>query len=333
MTTSVLICDDSSVARKQMARTLGSGWDFSLSFATNGAEAIDAIKAGKGDLLLLDLNMPVMDGYQTLEAIRREGLNTIPIVVSGDIQPEARERVMRLGALAFIRKPVVKTEIDEVLTRYGLVREAGAVASLEEEEGDQSLELQACCQEAANIAMGQAAELLARLLDVFVVLPIPNVNLLEPGELAMTLSAGREGGSVSVVSQGFIGGGIGGEALLLVYDTSREELARLLRRPDGIDDSEERELLMDMTSLLIGAFLKGFAEQLDVQFSQGHPVILGQHIGTSEIVRRNTQSWNETLAIEISYAFEEYDVHFDLMVLITEDSLDRLRSKLAFLLE
>ena len=61
MTTRVLICDDSSVARKQMARTLPSDWEIEVSFAKHGEEALAAIKEGLGDIMFLDLNMPVME--------------------------------------------------------------------------------------------------------------------------------------------------------------------------------------------------------------------------------------------------------------------------------
>jgi len=57
-----------------MARALPKGWDVDVSFAGNGAEALDAIKAGKADILFLDLNMPVMDGYEALAAIRSQDL-------------------------------------------------------------------------------------------------------------------------------------------------------------------------------------------------------------------------------------------------------------------
>ena len=120
MPTKLLICDDSNMARKQLARSLPDGWDVELSFATNGVEGVEAIKAGKGDVLLLDLNMPVMDGYQVLEAILAQDLPTLTIVISGDIQPEAHQRVTSLGALGFIQKPVNKDILTEVLSSYGL---------------------------------------------------------------------------------------------------------------------------------------------------------------------------------------------------------------------
>ena len=83
MTTSIIICDDSSLARKQMARALPEGWDAEITFAKDGAEGLAAIKAGKGEILFLDLNMPVMDGYQLLESLRDADMHPMVIVVSG----------------------------------------------------------------------------------------------------------------------------------------------------------------------------------------------------------------------------------------------------------
>ena len=70
MPTPIVICDDSSFARKQIARSLPSGWNVDITYATNGREGIDAIREGKGDVLFLDLTMPDMDGFAVLEYIR-----------------------------------------------------------------------------------------------------------------------------------------------------------------------------------------------------------------------------------------------------------------------
>lgn len=121
MTTKVLICDDSNMARKQMSRALPENWPTEITFAKNGAEAIEIIKAGGQELMFLDLTMPVMDGYETLEAIRKDDLPIMVIVVSGDIQPEARDRVKKLGAIEFIKKPVDQSKIAAVLTDYGMI--------------------------------------------------------------------------------------------------------------------------------------------------------------------------------------------------------------------
>jgi two-component system chemotaxis response regulator CheY len=119
----VLICDDSSFARKQMKRALPDGWDIELTFATNGIEGVEAIRQGKGDVVFLDLTMPEMDGYGVLEIIRKEDLPAMVIVVSGDIQPDAQERVKKLGAMAFIKKPIDKAKATEILTEFGILSE------------------------------------------------------------------------------------------------------------------------------------------------------------------------------------------------------------------
>ena len=121
MTIPLLICDDSNMARKQVARSLPEGWDVDVTFAKDGVEGIEAVRAGHGEMLFLDLTMPNMDGYEVLEAIKREGLNSVIIVISGDIQPEARDRVIKLGALEFIKKPINKEKLAGVLEMYGLL--------------------------------------------------------------------------------------------------------------------------------------------------------------------------------------------------------------------
>ncbi|WP_020408029.1 response regulator [Hahella ganghwensis] len=339
MTIPVLICDDSGVARKQMARSLPDGWDVEISFAKHGEEALELIREGKGDVLFLDLNMPVMDGYQTLDVISKEELPTVVIVVSGDIQPDARSRVMAFGAFDFIKKPIVSEELSAVLTRAGIYTPDDVQSQVSEDVRDQALasqgksgELEAY-QEITNVAMGQAADLLARLLDVFVLLPIPQVNLLEITELKMALQSTQDEDTISAVCQGFIGAGIAGEALLLFHDSSMSDMANLMRYEGRMNELVELELIMDVASVLIGACTKGIADQLDISFSQGHPVVLGQHVDVDELLKNNTWRWRQTLAIEICYAIENYNIQCELLLLFTEDSLPVLRNKVAYLLK
>src|SRR5690606_10005963 len=122
MTTRILICDDSALARKQMAKALPPGLADDILFAGDGKEALAILRDQKAELLFLDLNMPELDGYQVLEHIRSEDLPVLTIVVSGDIQPEARERVRKLGAIDFIKKPTDTSVDSRLLEVYGFLR-------------------------------------------------------------------------------------------------------------------------------------------------------------------------------------------------------------------
>lgn len=327
---SVVVCDDSLVARKQVAKSLPQDWQVAVHFAKHGGEALTLIRQGKGNLLLLDLNMPQVDGYETLSAIRNEQLPVTTIVVSGDIQPEAHERVTAMGASDFIQKPVNPDILKKTLIDNRILTEEGEPhpqkASLDPAIRD-------CYQEITNIAMGRAGDHLARIMNVFVHLPIPNVNLIEVSELHMMLSDIEGHEEVSAVCQGFLGPGVRGEALCILSDSSFEDVARILNVKGEVDDRIQLELLMDAASILIGTCLTGLAEQLDINFSQGHPIVLGQHRAITDIISANSLKWRRTLAIELSYGLEGYNVRCDLMLLFTEDSMDTMNAKLAHLLE
>lgn len=328
MPTPVLICDDSSFARKQMARALPAGWDVEIHFATNGEEALEAIAAGKGDVLFLDLNMPVLDGYETLAEIRRRDLPAMVIVVSGDIQPEARDRVLALGAMDYIKKPIDVAKVQTILNKFGIRFDA---ADQSEREIDIKVEALDVHQEIVNIAMGRAADLLARSLEVFVQLPVPKLKLVERNALQQTLEPTSQSEAIFVVSQGFIGAGIGGEALLSFNESSFSQLAELMHYDGELDESAEVELIMDTAGILIGACLNGIAEQLDIDFSQTHPTVLGRHTSWQELLRPQQDNHEQVLVIELDYAIEDRDIHCDLILFISGDSLGLLNERISYL--
>lgn len=328
MPTPVLICDDSSFARKQMARALPPGWDVEISFATNGQEALEAIAAGKGDILFLDLNMPVLDGYETLAEIRRRDLPTMVIVVSGDVQPEARDRVLALGAMDYIRKPIDVDKVETILNKFGIRFDTAHQAPREVDITVEALDVH---QEIVNIAMGRAADLLARSLGVFVKLPVPQLQLVERHALQQALAQAGLSEAIFVVSQGFIGAGIGGEALLSFTESSFTQLAELMHYDGDLDASAETELIMDTAGILIGACLNGIAEQLDIDFSQSHPTVLGRHTSWEKLLRARQDSDEQVLVIELDYAIEDRDIHCDLILFISGDSLALLNERIAYL--
>lgn len=341
MTLRILICDDSAMARKQMARALPQTMPAEVSFAEHGLMALELLRQGEWDLLFLDLNMPELDGYGVLQAIHEQELPVMTIVVSGDIQPQARERVRKLGAIEFIRKPTDADRILAILQTYGIyspsndASEVNAQTELEsplrQPKATASLDLTAFLQEISNVAMGQASDLLARLLDTFIKLPVPKVDRLAHSELYMAISAADDQSTFSAVCQGFTGAGIAGEALLLFSDTRIADMAQLLDYHETDSDSVAIEVLMDLSSVLFGAFLKGFGEQLNLKLGLGHPVVLGQHRHINELLEYHGNRQEDLMCIEIHYEVEGRDLHCDMLVLLTEDSIPHLEKQLQFL--
>ncbi len=340
MPTKILITDDSGFARKQMTRALPPEWDVEVLNAADGKEAIEVLLKDAPKVMFLDLNMPVMDGYETLEAIIKQDIEVIVIVVSGDIQPLAVERVTEMGALEFVKKPINKEELGEVLRAHAIfdlnakviaTKSTKALTTLVSETS--KTDNQEGYQEIANVAMGRAADLLAKLLDSFVVMPIPLVNMIEVSELRMAIQQVDDNDMVSGVCQGFIGAGIAGEALLIFNEASFEDIASLMKYVGDIDEAVQVELLMDIANILIGACLKGIAEQLDISFSQGHPLVIGRHVKVDELLGQNANRWTKTLTIEMGYKIEDKNISCDLLLLFTEDSIKPLDELVSYLVE
>ena len=81
---------------------------FAVAVAINGKQALDAARLDKPDLVIMDIQMPEMDGYQTAERFKSEPtLRDIPLVgVSSFVMPGDRERALQVGFVGYIEKPI-----------------------------------------------------------------------------------------------------------------------------------------------------------------------------------------------------------------------------------
>ena len=106
----ILVIDDEPMLRKNVADLLGDSGYQTLT-AGDGREGIDLFRREQPDLVLLDLRMPEMDGFQVLEKITAEHPDTPVIVVSGVGVIQDAMRAVRLGAWDFITKPVIDFDV------------------------------------------------------------------------------------------------------------------------------------------------------------------------------------------------------------------------------
>jgi two-component system chemotaxis response regulator CheY len=117
-----LIVDDSAVIRK-VARRILEGLSFTILEAEDGAQALDHCKRAMPEVVLLDWNMPVMDGYDFLRALRQlpngKGPKVVFCTTENDIAHIAR--AMHAGADEYIMKPFDREILTSKFNQVGLV--------------------------------------------------------------------------------------------------------------------------------------------------------------------------------------------------------------------
>lgn len=101
----ILVIDDSFLQRRILSGFIRNRGHEVLE-AEGGQVGLELLEAGAVDLVLLDLLMPEMSGFDVLGTIRNQGDELPVVIVSADIQEAARARCEELGATAFLNKPV-----------------------------------------------------------------------------------------------------------------------------------------------------------------------------------------------------------------------------------
>jgi putative two-component system response regulator len=108
----ILIVDDTPANIQSLAAILKEK-GYQISVATNGKQALDALARVQPDLILLDVMMPEMDGFQVCAELRRqERTRDIPVIlVTAKDDMETRVIGMKLGVSEFLTKPINKREL------------------------------------------------------------------------------------------------------------------------------------------------------------------------------------------------------------------------------
>ncbi|HBB55251.1 MAG TPA: two-component system response regulator [Hyphomonadaceae bacterium] len=117
-----LVVDDSRVVRK-VARRILEEMRFDISEAADGMEALERCRGGMPDAILLDWNMPVMNGIDFLRALRREQGGEKPVVVFCTTENDMDHiaEAIRSGANEYIMKPFDSEILESKFAEVGLV--------------------------------------------------------------------------------------------------------------------------------------------------------------------------------------------------------------------
>ena len=123
----VLVVDDEDGVRELLGDALRVA-GYSVSSAPDGMSALTALRTAPADLLVIDINMPVMDGFELLEQLRKKGDLTPALMLSARGEKTDITKGLRLGADDYVTKPF---GLEELLLRVGAILRRTKAVSIE----------------------------------------------------------------------------------------------------------------------------------------------------------------------------------------------------------
>ncbi len=312
----ILICDDSPLVHRTMTRYLSAIDNVVLHYALNGKEGLECLRHHNIDLLFLDLTMPVMDGYTLLESLPVNEYGTEVVVLSADVQKQAKARCKALGVERFMSKPFESCELFENLNRLGITLplQQSPLQQKVTSPREESSYIEVF-REVANVALGRGAAIISDHLGEFITMPLPVVATTEASSLAMTLNELRDNGNAIAISQRFVGGGIYGEALVRLHGKDIAVFGERL----GFSQVDEHtnEVVIDIANLMVSSFLGALTEHMNIPFSVRQPIVLEEYMHWND----NTKSAATVYStIEYGYRAESLDLDCDVLFLMDSSS-------------
>lgn len=106
----ILVTDDSQLTRR-ILKTILVAEGHQVLEAPSGSAALEMMATENPDCVLLDLLMPVMDGFEVLKELAEKGIRIPVVVLTADIQETVRQKCMKMGAVYFLNKPPKEEEL------------------------------------------------------------------------------------------------------------------------------------------------------------------------------------------------------------------------------
>lgn len=130
----VLVVDDNAINQSLMKHLLMQ-WNINFDIVSNGLEAVEYLKNNESDLVLMDIQMPQMDGYVATQQIREVLQLNIPIIaMTAHALAGERERCLSRGMNEYISKPIKEEELFKLISGFGLVKANAEESTTSEKE-------------------------------------------------------------------------------------------------------------------------------------------------------------------------------------------------------
>jgi CheY-like chemotaxis protein len=103
---------------REMLVTMIETMGHTAETADDGQSGVEAAKAGKFDMILMDIKMPVMDGYEAARQIRSAGIELPIIAVTADAMAGTRKKCMDAGMSDYLVKPIILARLKDTIEKY-----------------------------------------------------------------------------------------------------------------------------------------------------------------------------------------------------------------------
>jgi two-component system chemotaxis response regulator CheY len=113
----ILVVEDSPTMRQLICFALKKLRGAVITEANDGLEGLSKLKASSFDLIIADINMPIMDGLKLVDMVRKDDVHkdTPIVIVTTESAEEDRQRAMNMGVNAYITKPIQSAQVINVV--------------------------------------------------------------------------------------------------------------------------------------------------------------------------------------------------------------------------
>ncbi len=194
-------------------------------------------------------------------------------------------------------------------------------------------------QEIMNIAFGKAAADLAEVINIFVVLSVPDIKIIKAGDLPEYIGTEfNEFSNISIVEQNFWGGFKGNALLVFQADAGKELIALLgdggdLTPETEFSDMLENETLIEVGNILIGACVGKVAELLKDVVTYSPPRIIFEDHPKVSMPKDLFDSSSSAIILKTVFSFNERNVNGFLFLITSDNSVIWLKKALADFME
>ena len=194
-------------------------------------------------------------------------------------------------------------------------------------------------QEVMNIAFGQASADLAEVIDIFVILSVPEIQVLKGYQLPQYLrNELKPSGTVNIIEQSFLGK-FSGQALLVFPTGAEKELLTLFNQDQQLTtldidmDTLGKETLLEVGNILIGACIGKIAELLDDIVTYDPPRLTAKDLCLESCKQSPIPDESFAISIRTVFRFEQQNVEGYLFLITNQNAIDWLKKALLEFLE